>query len=95
MLVGKIDNIPSKEMDDQEQQHQYDNATSCWICNKEFSEDNGKKNYKVRDHCHFMEKFRGAAHNLCNLKYKNQNLCPYCFIILVGMMRIFFFFFFL
>ena len=74
MLIEDIDeiaNILNKEMDDltPEQQYQYDNATSCWICNKKFSEDDGEKNYKVKDHCHFTGKFRGAAHNLCNLKY--------------------------
>ena len=25
---------------------------------------------KVRDHCHYTGKFRGAAHNICNLRYK-------------------------
>ena len=25
---------------------------------------------KVRDHCHYTGKYRGAAHNMCNLKYK-------------------------
>ena len=35
-----------------EQQDQYDNATTCWICNAEFTEDYEEKNYKVRDHCH-------------------------------------------
>ena len=25
---------------------------------------------KIRDHCHFTEKFRGAAHSICNLHYK-------------------------
>ena len=29
-----------------------------------------KKNYKVRDHCHYTGKYRGAAHNICNLRYK-------------------------
>ena len=31
---------------------------------------NFDKNNKVRDHCHYAGKFRGAAHNICNLKYK-------------------------
>ena len=38
----------------------------CYICKKEFD----KKNYKVRDHCHYTGKYRGAAHNICNLRYK-------------------------
>ena len=25
--------------------------------------------HKVRDHCHYTEKFRGAVHNICNLRY--------------------------
>ena len=24
---------------------------------------------KVRDHCHYAGKYRGAAHSICNLKY--------------------------
>ena len=41
----------------------------CYICKKEFS-NNEKKNYKVKDHCHYTGKYRGAAHNICNLRYK-------------------------
>ena len=26
--------------------------------------------YKVRDHCHYTEKYSRAAHLLCNLHYK-------------------------
>ena len=29
-----------------------------------------KKQQKVRDHCHYTGKYRGAAHNTCNLRYK-------------------------
>ena len=25
---------------------------------------------KVRDHCHYTRKYRGAAHSKCNLEYK-------------------------
>ena len=50
-------------------------ATKCWICNKEFEE--GDK--KVRDHCHFTGKYRGAAHNSCNLRYRIPNFTPVVF----------------
>ena len=42
----------------------YDNSILCHICNEEICED------RVRDHCHLSGKFRGAAHEVCNLKYK-------------------------
>ena len=29
----------------------------------------GKKHRKVRDHCHYTEECRGAAHGICSLKY--------------------------
>ena len=49
----------------------------CYICTKEFitsgtiesSSLEGNKRYKVRDHCHYTGKYRGAAHNICNLRY--------------------------
>ena len=41
----------------------------CYICKKEFN-NNDKKNYKVRDHCHYTSKYRGAARNICDLRYK-------------------------
>ena len=25
-----------------------------------------------RNHCYYKEKYRGAAHNICNLKYRNS-----------------------
>ena len=29
-----------------------------------------KKHYKIRDHYHYTEKYRSAAHNICNLRSK-------------------------
>ena len=40
------------------------------ICKKGFSIDNDKKYYKVRDYCQYTGKYRGAAHSICNLRYK-------------------------
>ena len=38
-----------------------------------------KKNYKVRGHCHYTGKYRGAAHNMCNLRYKVPKEIPIVF----------------
>ena len=62
----------------------------CYIYKKEFN-NNDKKQQKVRDHCHCTGKYRDAAHNICNLRYKvpkeipvvflNGSTCDYHFII--------------
>ena len=43
----------------------------CYICKKEFSTIENDKNafklyHRVRDHCHYTGKFRGAAHSICD-----------------------------
>ena len=55
----------------------YEKQKVCYTCKKEFSADENDKNafklyYKVRDHCHYTGKFRGAAHSICNLRYKTS-----------------------
>ena len=50
----------------------YDNSTLCHICNEELGED------RVRDHCHLSGKCRGAAYEVCNLKYKVRTFFPSC-----------------
>ena len=51
----------------------YDNFTLCHICNEELGKGS------VRDHCHLSGKFRGAAHEVCNLKYKVPKCFPVVF----------------
>ena len=51
----------------------YDNSTLCHICSEELSEN------RVCDHCHLSGKFRGAAHEVFNLKYKVPTFLPVAF----------------
>ena len=50
----------------------------CYICKKKFDTSN-KKHYKVKDHCHYTGKYRGAAHKICNLRYKIPKEIPILF----------------
>ena len=49
----------------------YENAKIYYICKEMFEDKHAKdKKYcKVRDHFHYTSEYRGAAHNICNLKY--------------------------
>ena len=38
-----------------------------------------KKYHKVKDHCHYTGKYRGAAHDICNLRYKISKEIPVVF----------------
>ena len=53
-------------------------ATICHICSRELGED------RVRDHCHFTGKYRGAAHNGCNLQCRKLMVLPVIFHNLQG-----------
>ena len=61
-----------------EEKIHYNKQKICYICKKEFN-INDEKNYKVRDHCHYTGKYRGAAHNICNLRYKVPKEIPIVF----------------
>ena len=52
----------------------------CHICFKKFEEDNPK----VKDHCHYTARYRGAAHMKCNLQYKIPSYIPIVFHNLSG-----------
>ena len=49
----------------------------CYICKKEFNtDDSDKKHHKVKDNCHYTGKYRGVAHNICNLRYRIPKEIP-------------------
>ena len=51
-----------------EEEEEFKQASNCWICGKLLNIED-----RVRDHCHYTGRYRGAAHNLCNLKYSKPN----------------------
>ena len=82
----KIINYEKKEMipltDEEKETHE--NQKICYICEQEFcTDENNKKEFKlkqkVRDHCHYTGKYRGAAHSICNLRYKISKEIPVVF----------------
>ena len=78
--AAKIINYEKKKMIPltTEEKIHYNKQKICYICKKEFN-INDEKNYKVRNHCHYREKYRGAAHNICNLRYKVPKEIPIVF----------------
>ena len=62
------------------EENQYQNSEKCHICEKPFLPDKKDKYYKklrkVKDHCHYTGKYRGAAHSLCNSRYQEQRSIP-------------------
>ena len=76
--------IPKRMVMTAKDQIDYSKATICHICEEEL-EDTDDKNYRrVRDHCHLTGKFRGAAHSICNLKYRLPKFYPVIFHNLSG-----------
>ena len=70
---------PKKMIFTKEDEKQFNMASNCWICGEELGNDN-----KVRDHCHYTGRYRGAAHNSCNLKYRKPESVPVFFHNLTG-----------
>ena len=65
----------------QKQQESYDNAKICYICKVKFETKylKDKEYRKVRYHCYFTGKYRGAVHSICNLKYSVSKKIPIAF----------------
>ena len=78
-----IANIPKKEIIfGEKEKERYNEETRCWICKGEF-DDKDKNKEKVKDHCHYTGRYRGAAHE-CNLNYRKPNFTPVVFHNLSG-----------
>ena len=82
--IKMIANIPKKNIIfGEKEKERYNEETRCWICKGEF-DDKDKNKEKVKDHCHYTGRYRGTAHNECNLKYRKPNFTPVVFHNLSG-----------
>lgn len=61
-------------------QQDFEEADKCHICNKKYSE----KDIRVRDHCHITGKYKGSAHQDCNMNFKQADKIPVIFHHLSG-----------
>ena len=82
----KIINYEKKEMIPltEKEKETHENQKICPIYVQEFcTDENNKKAFKlkqkVRDHCHYTGKYRGAAYSICNLRYKISKEIPVVF----------------
>ena len=72
-MMKKHFNKPLKMSKDDEEQFQ--KASKCHICDKEYMD----KDTRVRDHCHITGKYRGSAHQDCNLNFRLTDKIPVIF----------------
>ena len=78
----KIINYEKKKMIPltKKEEKKHNKQKVCYICKKEFDpDDSNKKHHKVKDHCRYTGKYRGAAHNICNLRYRIPKEIPVVF----------------
>ena len=81
--VTKIINYEKKEMiplTKKKEEKNHNKQKVCHIYRKEFNtDDSDKKYHKVKDHYHYTGKYRSAAHDICNLRYKTSKEIPVVF----------------
>ena len=63
-VMKKEFNKPLKMI--KEDEDKFQKANECYICNNKYTD----KDIKVRDHCHIRGKYRGSAHQECNLQLR-------------------------
>ena len=63
-IIKKEFNKPLKMTKEDEEKFQ--KAEECHICNKKYT----NQDIRVRDHCHITGKYRGSAHQECNLQLR-------------------------
>ena len=62
----------------------HESQNECYACGEKFKDDDNMNMRKVRDHCHYTGRYRGAHHSKCNLRLKRMRTIPVFFHNLTG-----------
>ena len=78
-----------------EEEESFQQSKVCWLCEqalreKPFGEDEATREatHKVRDHDHLTGKYRGAAHNKCNLNCKKSQVRLFLYFSIISVVMI-------
>ena len=82
-----------------EEHQSFQQSKACWLCEQALRENPGnfalgedeatcEATHKVRDHVHLTGKYRGAAHNKCNLNCKKSQVRLFLYFSIISVVMI-------
>ena len=71
-----------------EEEESFQQSKVCWLCERELHGDTEGALQKVRDHDHPTGKYRGAAHNKCNLNCKKSQVRLFLYFSIISVVMI-------
>ena len=72
-----------------EEEESFQQSKVCWLCERELhGEGESASHDKVRDHDHLTGKYRGAAHNRCNLNCKKSQVRLFLYFPIISVVMI-------
>jgi hypothetical protein len=75
LVCEKVSEVYSRNIPiqlDEEGLWKFAEASHCYLCEKEFVNPKDKH----QDHCHLTGRYRGVAHNKCNLNFQEKKMLP-------------------
>ena len=69
-------------------QESFQQSKVCWLCENPLGDAEGASHDKVRDHDHLTGKYRGAAHNKCNLNCKKSQVRLFLYFSIISVVMI-------
>ena len=72
-----------------EEHQSFQQSKVCWLCERELhGEGESASHDEVRDHDHLTGKYRGAAHNKCNLNCKKSQVRLFLYFSIISVVMI-------